>query len=403
MFAVTADLINAFSYTIKFQHAIKSDQDRLKDKLVKVWSTKTVDATPDIALESIKADIYADLATAESDNKAMEAFGKASIPSFPLRFNKALEIATGVKNLFETGAISHILEGEIVTTYDNTPVLPDIYFNPASFYGTSKSTIYSASLISSLMTLTQGSPEPFSPESLIDSNIFHFTPMPARLSLASRYCYKDEEGENFGFPHSGYAFGGDRVQSSIYASHALENRFFPNDCSSWVANLTRSYSQYTTRDQKKYGGFEDLPAYTSARAESELARLYDVVSIDEAVAGDIVVFNAHTGFLVERDATTVTILSDNRDMPGIEGFCIENRLVEAAKGILRTKESKVDDEKLNALVGENSDTYASLWSHIESILFPVAAADTEGEAMGGGSEGAASALGEQSSTFDDVE
>lgn len=407
MFRVTADLVNAFSYTIKFQHAIKFDQDSLRDKLVKNWTDKTIaeDTTPDSALTSIEAAIDIDVAIAESDNKAIEAFGKASIPSFPLRFNKAFEIATGVKNLFETGDISRLLAGEIVEGYSNIPVLPNIYANPELFYGTSKSTIYSAALISPLMILTQGSPEPFTPGSLKDSNIFHFTPMPAELSLASRYCYRDEEGSaNFGFSHSGYTFGGDRVQSNIYTSYALENKFFPDDCSSWVANLTGSFSQYTTRDQKYFSGLEALPeGYKNDVAKAEIERLYEVVSSESAMAGDIVVFNAHTGFLLGKDATTVTILSDNRDMPGIEGFCIQNRPAgDAVKGYLRSKGSRVTDTKLADLIGENIDDYDSLWTLIETRLFPAALSAGAGESEEG-YDGAAAALGATELTFADVE
>lgn len=194
----------------------------------------------------------------------------------------------------------------------------------ALYWGTSAVTFTSHALLTVHFALGSG-------KSLYNLN--------SESAIIYKARYNDEE---LAFVHSGYAFGGHR-------GAARQQKFGPEDCSSWVAKITGCSELFSTTDQLQIqrvlqgqGLVQD--GWQSSRTGRAMLPLYtQAIKSSEVKPGDIFVqrvfetakdsadnnfgVSGHTGFVLERSGPrTLLCLSYTRDMPHIEGFGVSEVL-----------------------------------------------------------------------------
>ncbi len=420
-FKVTAALVRALKVSIEAQHAIKNDQDKLRAELIENFSALDPEAKA-LILGRLEEHLNIDIRTAVANNTAIETFTKSTvIPSFPLKTNKNFEIAKEVQKFLTPEIFLRLVAGQEIEGYSNLPCFPNISERPDSFWGTSKSTIYSASLLAAHKVVTGKTASDY-----IGYNFVYAAPTPAGLVLEETACHKGE----MQIVYSGFAFGANRVPS-LYESEAGAKVLHPYDGSSFVQEVTGLPSHYTftTWDQIYYNMRADghtseaIATWSDTPTAVAMTSLYTPLKIENLTPGDILFFRnkisegtpygtSGNTFIVAdfpRDGKVLT-LGSNRDMPHIEGFVVKDfdlpSIEDSTKyvGLQRVNES-ADIEvgpKLLHLVGSEVEGIESLWSQMEAIL-STPAASSESDAGGGGSEGAAAALGAPSTTFTDAE
>ena len=178
-----------------------------------------------------------------------------------------------------------------------------------------------------------------------DSATLHTFHLPEKFDAtlvvrSSLFINIDGSSTSLTIPHSGYSFGGDRVNDKV---------FRPQDCTSFLemivqlpANGASTADLYlTTRSLLK----ESLPVVDVSwfdTAGGQMVKLFDI-NTKTPNAGDVWScrkFNeaahigsslgcgGHAGIYLGQNGRDLVTLAYNRDMPGIEGFGIENRVGE---------------------------------------------------------------------------
>ena len=187
------------------------------------------------------------------------------------------------------------------------------------------------------------------------SPILHVSPFTKGIALDknSRFAYHAQGGEaGFAYVHSGYSFGGHRFEEKLYPNG---KPFGPEDCSSWVAKMTRSKQLFSTADQfhayklsvAKGDVAHDIDK--SSRVVKEILKDYAPVPIEEVRPGDLFVLRSfkmndpskdkmdnlgisgHTGIVLERKGDTLITGEYSRDMANNrDGFGIRERRLESS-------------------------------------------------------------------------
>lgn len=275
----------------------------------------------------------------------------SSTDFFQLRFNKMALIVEQTIQLFSHKSFTHHLSQGLrpnIFDYETTyiPIQGSI-----NFWGNNDATIFSNALIGMRLALHPQE----SIQQYMHTAIAHVIPATLPEGYAtSRYAYNHDGKTGFGVVHGGYAFGGQRLEN-VFAP----KKFGPEDCSSWVAKLTKSATEWSTQDllcaYRKLTDNGIVPAgWDSSVLGQEYRTTYETTVKPENIQpGDIYLsrsFNTafgdpdtnlgsggHTGVVVNADPNNpgrVLIFGFNRDMErqnksigayGVAGAGIESR------------------------------------------------------------------------------
>lgn len=162
------------------------------------------------------------------------------------------EVFTGTEVKMPMGYTYHVEPSAIVTMGSNDTTI----------YGNSKSTYLETAALTTLLVATgknrlqEARFGTFQDSNWIDRSVMaHLTRLPNNIhlnTLDSRfekftYAFGDlNQNPDFAFIHSGYAYGGQRSEGDWYPTGKIGG---PEDCSSWLRNITESSCAYTTADQ----------------------------------------------------------------------------------------------------------------------------------------------------------
>ncbi len=320
----------------------------------------------EMALQKIKEKFRTDTDFIEQLNNSLKPYNAGTDVTFSLKTNKMTEILAGAEDIVKK-YFNQLTKGEselpqeynFRTSENEITILGEeaathFYQKPA-FYGNSKSTFFSAAVLSAYLqttNLTYISEIPALDELNRDgkkwidqSAIAHVASIPSNLNIhtTSTYLYKDEiTPKGLTFIHSGYAFGGQRGETRYSEGKLLG----PEDCSSWVAKITNCEDKnLTTKDMMntyRYGVEEeehsDLKPWEETPVGKAAVNSYEPVKIRDpqrdikpgqlwccrffkTVNEKKTETGGHTGMVlgVRSNGETVA-LSYSRDMPEMEGF-----------------------------------------------------------------------------------
>lgn len=344
------------------QRAMKKEQDGLLQQNI-----EALELRQDISGAEVKrrysALVSKDKENIEAFNRAIKQHNPVIEGEFPIMTNKLNLILAGMDPLDEDGSIVTIYDNNISASYQ----LPRIGNN--EFWGSSQSTFYTATLLYRLSAITETPCVQLMP---ITSSIFHVAPFTEKLlsclgtELLTDKSYIFTEGKHtgFGFIHSGFAFGGSRQQQGFYREYLpnMEVKYFPEDCSSWIANVfQQTYSSSTADLLCCYrlslsnntcyvpSGWKEQPMAIELR---EKFRAIDPTK-EQIKQGDIYfgrIFNqsatletslgvsGHVGLVFsEPRENSLESIEFTRDMPHIEGFgtrtvALNNSAVKSSDG-----------------------------------------------------------------------
>jgi len=268
---------------------------------------------------------------------------------FPIKTNKLQTIVSAI-------SCDHLSpEGELPSIYNNLAISYDLptLGNREGFWGTSKSTFYTSTLLYRLSAITGKRIAELSP---LDSPIYHVAPLTQTLidtlgtTLVSNnsYILQINGHIGFGFPHSGYAFGGSRKQELFYPEILnrldVTTKYYPEDCSSWLADVFKQKYSSSTADllcayrrlsgstfykQEELADTEMLkelvnkyiPVHPTKESiqpgDMYIVRRFDALRNEEKTLG----ISGHVGLVSSHpDKQNFQSLEFNRDMPQMEGF-----------------------------------------------------------------------------------
>lgn len=183
------------------------------------------------------------------------------------------------------------------------------------------------------------------------SAIAHIAPLPSLqvdysdFSFVSTYKVNDVLSQGLIIPHSGYAFGGMRDEPR-YPTGKLHG---PQDCSSWIAKVTKSPAAYSTADQLcAYRQLLAQPSFIPEGWDQNLDAQHLLKSYNPVIVQDLQTdirpgqvfclrrFNqtdpsmsetlgvgGHTAMVLGIQNNNIVTLGYNRDMPKMEGFGIQ--------------------------------------------------------------------------------
>lgn len=312
---------------------IRSRQIKIKEEQDTIFNQNRIflESSHELSGIGLRAAVLAEL-TRQSDDYAerMNKFSEMDQSTVPycIKTNKMPHIFGANYEMFsesdESVVFKYIAGGGSSIGNDILSELPLISDHPPStqYWGTSAVTFTSHALLTVHCALGSG-------KSLYNCD------SDSAIIYKARYG-----GEVLAFVHSGYAFGGHREA-------AIQQKFGPEDCSSWVAKITGCPELFSTADQLQtqrvlegeegfvQGGWQSsqagramLPLYTQAIKSSEVKpgdifvqRAFEPTK-DIADSSNLGV-SGHTGFVLERSGPkSLLCVSYTRDMPYIEGFGI---------------------------------------------------------------------------------
>ncbi len=294
----------------------------------------TFDRVPELVVRTLATELGAvqALNTAIAQNKSA-----GCDPHYGIRTHKLVEIIEGTTALATDTNIAKILQGTLPTGYNNSigTSLP-ILGNQEGFWETSKPTFTTTILEVMYCTITgeeiRDSATSATLHTFFLPEKFDWTPVTPSLFIDI-----DGESPELTVPHSGYSFGGDRLD---------DKEFKPQDCTSFLemtaqlpANGASTVDLYLTKRVLSKQGLVIIDEKWLPTAGGQMVKLFDV-NTKTPQPGDMLAcrkfneskpidysfgYGGHAGIYLGRDAETVVTLAYNRDMPHMEGFGIENR------------------------------------------------------------------------------
>ena len=325
------------------QHQIKEEQDQLLALMNFLQENQeSFDFTFDNLPALVQASLESETLSVQTFNQAVAANKAAGCsPHFGVRTHKLLEILEGTKELATEQNIGRILDGTYAAGYDNsvTKSLP-IIAEKNGFWGTSKPT-FSTTLMQVMSHVIMGMPVGVT-EHLATLHTFQLPKEFDATLLVKSSLFINIDGPSVALtiPHSGYSFGGDRLNSK---------EFRPQDCTSFLemtAQLPENGA--STADlylAKRVLSKQSLVVVDESWLESaggQMVKLFDV-NQGAPKPGDIwacrkfsearpidssLGCGGHAGIYLGRDKENVVTLAYNRDMPHMEGFGVESRATE---------------------------------------------------------------------------
>lgn len=321
----------------KTQYAINKEQNEVLDSIKSFQEdSKYADFTFDKLPTFVRNVLKSEMVSAGNLGKVI-AKNKESgcITHYGIRTNKLSEALEGAFDIATDRNISGILGGKLPSGFDNSvgKSLP-ILGSKGSFWGTSKPTFLTTLLETVSFSLTEEASDSRS------SAILH------TFSTPKGFDSFDLEGSMFvsvgdtlkvTVPHSGYSFGGDRLNSKDLR---------PHDCTSFLemsAQLTAGGAStpdlYLT---KRVLSKQDLVVVNKSWLKSAGGSMVSLFDINTSTPkpGDVwavrkfseskaidssLGFSGHAGVYLGMDEGNVVTLAYNRDMPHIEGFGLEIR------------------------------------------------------------------------------
>lgn len=324
----------------KVQYTMHDEQNELLESIkLLAEDPKYAEFTFDNISSDIKKILESEKFSVEHLNKAILANKeKGCTAHIGIRTNKLAEALEGASQIATDTNISLIIEGKLPDNFDNSidKLLPEIG-KIDSFWGTSKPTFLTTLLETVHFSFTKKTS---------DSNasaILHTFNCPEGFDssgLSSSMFIYAEELVKVTIPHSGYSFGGDRLN---------EKCFRPHDCTSFLemsAQLTAGGA--STADlylAKRVLSKQDLLVVDEGwlkTAGGTMVSLFDI-NTKTPMPGDVWVtrkFNetspinlslgcgGHAGIYLGTDRDNIITLAYNRDMPHVDGFGIEYRRFE---------------------------------------------------------------------------
>jgi len=336
-------ITQAAKHMRKTQHQIKTEQDHVLASIKSLHESQLFfDYTFDNLSILIQQALKSEILSVQTFNKAIAA-NKATgcSPHYGVRTHKLLEILEGTKELATEQNIGRILEEQYAAGYDNSvPKLLPVIAEIDSFWGTSKPT-----LSTTLMQVTKCVLLDIPLSNTRYSATLHTFQLPEEfdttlLKNSSLFINIDGPSVAFTIPHSGYSYGGDRLNSK---------EFRPQDCTSFLemtaqlpANGASTADLYLTKRVLSEQGLVVVDNSWLGSSGGQMVRLFDINQVAPR-PGDVWScrkFNeanpmdsslgcgGHAGIYLGRDEENVLTLAYNRDMPHIEGFGIERRATE---------------------------------------------------------------------------
>lgn len=289
-------------------------------------------------------------------NHLIQANAKQIFMPYSLKSNKMVEILTGSRELLADSEIFEgLLSGVFPDTLDATLQVPLMLGQVNSIYGSSNATFLSAALIEICCEL-------LSPSANIQNLMAFFKaellPITHVLALPNALFQDDAQTQYFyekyytfqhadyhhsmglAYVHSGFAFGATRNEPK----NADQDSYSPQDCSSWVGNLTSLPGDIITKDQ--YIAYQAIVndemeslfnIYPPAKA-TMLLEYYSPVMVrdpfQDIQAGQLFLYRdfiadqpskngvgGHTGLVLGiADDEQIVTLNYRREMPNEEGF-----------------------------------------------------------------------------------
>lgn len=343
----------------EFKWALEDAQKYTEDKTLSVvkkqWSEK----------------LETDLQLIRRLNAALEGFpvGVDRAISFPLSTNKVEAAILGAQELSDQ--LDCLYDGRVPQGYSFTTRIWDVTVlgtNSLTVYGSSKATFFATALFNLNIALKDFSKlqslhfYDSSSRNWIDrSALAHIVPVPQEVWQKASgtneslfddfgYSYSDQQSPRGLLTiHCGYAFGGHRNHPRYPNGKA----YGPQDCSSFMAKLTRSPVAFTTADQlchyRLVHGGEVPEPWKQGPEIGPLSELCDPLEVRDPQRdirpGQILCVRrgfdtdqdpemkkgfgrgGHTalvlGFQSRGSDSQVVTLAYNRDMPNFEGFGIQ--------------------------------------------------------------------------------
>ena len=330
-------ITDAVTHMRKTQYAMSTEQNELL-KSIKLLAEdpKYAEFTFDNLSSQSKKTLESEMLSVEKLNKAiLSNREKGCLAHIGIRTNKLADALEGASKIATDSNISCILEGKLPNDFNNDldTLLPELG-KTDSFWGTSKPTF-----LTTLLETIHFSVTGKASDSSV-STIFHTFNCPEIFDssgLISSLFINVEESVKVTIPHSGYSFGGDRLN---------DKHFRPHDCTSFLemsAQLTAGGA--STADlylTKRLLSKQDLVVVDESwlnSAGGSMVSLFDI-NTKMPIPGDIWVvrkFNetnpiksslgcgGHAGIYLGTDSGNIVTLAYNRDMPHIEGFGFEFR------------------------------------------------------------------------------
>jgi len=348
-----------------FNQEVHADQAYL----LAIIQDLTHTTTPDLELlqTSTLARIDRDLDFVQKMNTYLQD-EKPAGATWALKINKMSEVLTGAKEILSDPESFHaIAQGQFPTAFEALPPHPVHLGDLTTPYGNSQVTFLSAALAELSMDLLgekskiQHIPSGI-PGAWIDStHIAHVTPfssaidpekIDAHFTQDFSFYFSDPiTPQGFAFIHSGYAFGGHRLEPR-YEGEGHE-KIGPEDCSSWISKLTECAVSFSTIEQlytyrlslpESERGYVDPNWIGTDRPKAIQATLSPVIienPLEDIHAGQIFAFRTfateehqdsagtggHTALVLdlcqEGKSLNVVTLAFARNMPDVEGFGIQ--------------------------------------------------------------------------------
>lgn len=322
-------ITDATAHMRKTQYAINADQIELLNK-IKLVAENNGDFDFNKIVDSILKKIKSEIENVEKFNNFIIGYSV----HYGIKTNKLKEALEGAREIAIEENISQILKGTLTGPLDNgiSKTLPVL--GKEEFWGTSKPTF-----LTTLLKIIHNVLDDDVPENN-NSAIFHTFNCSDNFDssgVVTSLFINNNNSIKVTIPHSGYSFGGDRMNKKI---------FRPQDCTSFLemsAQLTANGA--STHDlylAKRYNLNQDITKiiHSSNWLNSEggsMVRLFDV-NETAPKPGDICVvrkfnrdkpiessagFGGHAGIYIGTEEKQNINLAYNRNMPQTEGFGLE--------------------------------------------------------------------------------
>lgn len=192
----------------------------------------------------------------EQDQQAIKLFNASLTPAhkwqvrnnrLPLIIQATINYFTGDDNVVHTLASGKLPININFDEYMNT-LYPLNY--SSNFWGNNDATLFSNAVLSVCWAINKTTINDFK-----HTSIAHVAASPFPTGFTERgcrYAYNFGGKTGLGFVHGGYAYGGarDEFAAELGLDKAWDNKKFkPQDCSSWIAEITNSPEAYSTLDQ----------------------------------------------------------------------------------------------------------------------------------------------------------
>lgn len=330
-------ITDAAKHMRKTQYSITTDQTQLLKSIELLEEdSKYEDFTFDNLPKLVRSVIKSEIASTENLNSIVVSNKENGVVAhFGIRTNKLTEALHGAMEIATDKNISNILGGKLPAGFDNSvgtslPILSE----KGSFWGTSKPTFLTTLLGTVHFAVTKETPDSST------SSIFHTFSCPGSFDgsdLEDSLFVTTGDTVNITVPHSGYSFGGDRLNIKDLR---------PQDCTSflemsakltaggastpdlYLANRVLLKQSLVVVDKswlKSAGGsmvsLFDVNTKTPLAEDIWAVRKFNKSSsIDDSLG-----CGGHAGIYLGTNSGDIVILAYNRDIPDTEGFGLEFR------------------------------------------------------------------------------